>query len=74
MEISKEWRRAVLDKKTKQRGIIFSADRIRWRGKDTAEVDGGYHCDGLCGAGITFKVKRERGKWVVKSENMSWIS
>jgi hypothetical protein len=73
-EISKAVRMPVVDKITRQRGIIFSADRIRWLGKNSVEVEGGYHCDGLCGAGITFRVGREKGKWVVISERVNWIS
>lgn len=63
-----------VDKSTHQRGIIFSADSIRWSSKDSAKVEGGYYCGGLCAAEITFKVRRENGKWVVKSSHMNWIS
>ena len=73
-EISKSWRMPVVDKASRQRGIIFSADKIRWLGTDSVEVEGGYHCDGLCGAGIRFRLKRENGKWLVKSSKMEWIS
>jgi hypothetical protein len=73
-EVARVQRMPVVDKASGQRGIVFSADRIRRLGKDSAEVDGGYHCDGLCGAGIKFKVKRENGRWVVKRTKMQWIS
>ena len=73
-EISKAQRMPVIDKSSHERGIIFSADRIHWLSKDSAEVEGGYHCDGLCGAGIKFHVTRENGRWVVKSSKMQWIS
>ncbi len=73
-EISKKQRMAVIDKATGARGIIFSADGIRWLDADSVEVEGGYHCDGLCGAGVTFKLRRENGKWVLKSAGMRWIS
>lgn len=73
-ETAKAWRMAVIDKASHQRGIRFSADEIRWRGSDSVEVEGGYHCDGLCGAGIKFEVQREKNHWVVKSSRMEWIS
>ena len=73
-EISKEVRMPVVDKKTQEHGIIFYVDRIRWLSDVSAEVQGGYHCDGLCGAGITFRLGLVDGKWVVKSEGMNWIS
>jgi hypothetical protein len=63
-----------VDKSTHRTGIIFSAHTIRWLGRDSAEVEGGYYCGGLCAAGITFKVKRENGKWSVKGSHMKWIS
>jgi hypothetical protein len=73
-EISKSERMPVLDRATRQRGIIFSANKVHWLSKDSVEVEGGYHCDGLCGAGLTFKLRRENGKWILKSARMNWIS
>jgi hypothetical protein len=69
-----EWIHAVVDKATGQRGIIFSADAIRWKSKNSVEVEGGYYCDGLYGAGMTFKLRLVNGKWIVKSAGMRWIS
>jgi hypothetical protein len=63
-----------VDKLTRRHGIIFSAETIRWLGKDSAEVKGGYYCGGLCAAGIIFHVAREDGKWIVKDSHMNWIS
>jgi hypothetical protein len=73
-KITKEWRMPVIDKKTHEHGIIFYADSIKWLSRTSVEVEGGYHCDGLCGAGITFDVHFEKGKWAVKGERMKWIS
>lgn len=56
---------SVVDKDTKQNGIIFSADSIRWLGPDQVEVDGGYHCGNLCGGGEVFSMQLQSGKWVV---------
>jgi hypothetical protein len=64
----------VVDKSSGERGIIFSADKVHWRGKDSAEVEGGYHCNGLCGAGFRFRLKREKGEWVILSSKMEWVS
>ena len=55
----------VVDKKTKQNGIVFSADSIRWLTPDQVEVDGGYHCGKLCGGGEIFSMQLQDGKWVV---------
>jgi hypothetical protein len=54
-----------LTKKTKQLGIVFSADEIRWMKEGEVEVDGGYHCGGLCAAGDVFTVHFEDGRWKV---------
>jgi hypothetical protein len=66
--------RTPLDKTTHLTGIIFDVEKLRWLDRDSAEVNGGYYCGGLCAAGITFTVRRENGKWVVKSSQMNWIS
>jgi len=63
-----------VDKSTHRTGIVFSADTIRWLSENSAEVEGGYYCGGLCAAGITFKVIRENGKWIIKNSHMNWIS
>lgn len=62
------------DKSTGKSGIVFEAEKLQWRNKDLVEVQGGYYCGGLCAAGITFTVKRENGKWMIKSSHMNWIS
>jgi hypothetical protein len=64
----------IFDKKTRLPAIIFAADNIRWRQDDWVEVDGGYHCGGLCGAGFTFQLRLERGGWAVKESFQKWIS
>jgi hypothetical protein len=64
----------VVNRDTQERGIIFSADDIRWLGKNRVKVEGGYHCDGLCGADYTFDVRFEKGRWIVRKARMNWIS
>jgi hypothetical protein len=64
----------VVDRKSQERGIIFSADDMRWLGKNHVKVEGGYHGDGLCGAGYTFDMRFERRKWIVRKARMNWIS
>jgi hypothetical protein len=64
----------VIDKATRERGIIFDVNGIQWRERSHVKVEGGYHCDGLCGAGYTFDVRFEKGKWVVRKARMNWIS
>lgn len=63
-----------IDKTTHRAGIVFSADSIRWLSSDHAEVTGGYYCGALCAAEITFTVRQENGKWVIKNSQMNWIS
>jgi hypothetical protein len=64
----------VIDRKTKQPGIIFSANEIRWLKNNEVEVDGGYHCGGLCASGEVFTVILENGKWTVTADRTNWIS
>jgi hypothetical protein len=65
----------VTDDEMHQPGIIFSADEVRWTGDSSARIDGGYHCGGLCGGEIEFKVRFKKGKWIVdKNSRMKGIS
>jgi hypothetical protein len=73
-KIAEEVRRPVVDKENGRRAIIFYVDKIKWLGKSSAQVDAGYHCDGLCAVGITYKLKLSDGKWTIVSERMNWIS
>lgn len=63
-----------VDKSTGKTGIVFDAEKLRWRNRNLAEVEGGYYCGGLCAAGITFTVKRENRRWGIESSRMHWIS
>ena len=63
-----------VDKSTGKTGIVFEAEKLQWRSNDMVKVEGGYYCGGLCAAGITFTVKRENGRWVIKGSRMNWIS
>jgi hypothetical protein len=65
---------APIDKSTGEAGIVFNAENLWWLNQDLAELQGGYYCGGLCAVGITFTVKRENGKWTIKSSHMNWIS
>jgi hypothetical protein len=73
-KINKQFRMAVVDRATGQRGIIFRADEIHWLDKNSVEVEGGYVCDGLCGLGETFKLHRSNNKWIVTGRVVHWIS
>jgi hypothetical protein len=73
-EISKKMRMPVVDKKTGELGIIFSADAIRWLNDHHVKAEAGYHCNGLCGAGYTVDLQLEKGQWRIKKERMNWIS
>lgn len=72
--INKSGMNEVLDRATGRRGVIFRVGNIRWLSTDSAEADGGYFCDGLCGIWETFALKRENGKWGVKSVRIHRIS
>src|SRR5882672_7730588 len=49
--------RAPVDKTTHLTGITFDAEKLRWLDNDSADVQGGYYCGGLCAAGLTFTVR-----------------
>lgn len=65
---------SVVDKETGKPGTIFQTGLIRWLSRDAVTVEGGYYCGGLCAAGIVFRLRRKRGKWVVTGSKMIWVS
>ena len=56
------------------RGLIFRVDSIRWIGRDTAVIEGGYFEAGLSASGNIYELVKEGKRWVVKSDTMKWIS
>jgi len=72
--INKPGMNEVFDQATGRRGVIFRVGDIRWLSTDSADADGGYFCDGLCGIWETLTLKRENGKWVVKNVRIHRIS
>jgi hypothetical protein len=73
-EIDTKSMNAVVDKATGEKGIRFGVGKIRWLGSNSAEVEGGYFCNGLCASGQTFKVQRKQGVWKVIGSVLHWIS
>jgi hypothetical protein len=65
---------AVVDKTTHEKGIQFYVGKMEWRGPNFVEVEGGYFCNGLCAAAVTFKVQRKNGIWTVESSKVNAIS
>jgi len=47
---------------------------VRWKTPDSAEIEGGYHSDGFCAAGLTLSFERQDGKRAVVSEKTNWIT
>jgi hypothetical protein len=64
----------VIDKKTGDRGLIFSAGTIKQLDNDKVIVDGGYYEAGLSSSGNAYTVERKDNKWVVTKDQMLWIS
>src|SRR5262249_9378300 len=55
-------------------GMLYSVGGVVCTGFDTAEVTAGYHCGFLCAAGLTTKLSRRSGRWVVIEQTIQWIS
>lgn len=64
----------VEDKHTRKPGLIYSVDSITWLSDSAVLVKGGYYAGGRAAAGHEYRVVRERGKWVVKKDTITWIS
>jgi hypothetical protein len=66
--------KGVTDKRTGVKGLIFEVRTIEWVSEDEVKVEGGYYENGTSSSGEEYTVKREGGKWVVKSSKGLWIS
>ena len=64
----------VYDPQTHQESLVFEVRVIRWHGKDSAEVEGGYYKANLSSSGNTYRLIRRGTKWKVIKDTMSWIS
>jgi hypothetical protein len=64
----------VIDKKTREFGIIFHVGKINWISSDTVDIEGGYQCGGRCAAGITYHLKLEKGHWVIQTRKLNSTS
>ena len=62
------------DRKTGELGLIFSVDRIAFDSPSQALVEGGYYSGGLASAEHRYLVVRQKGKWVVKKDEITMIS
>jgi len=64
----------VFDKKTREKGLVFRATKIKWKTDTEVDVKGGYNEHGLSASGNTYTLKKENGKWKVVNDKMHWIS
>ncbi len=73
-EIDRKSLNPAIEKATGKSGVRFRVDKIKWRGSNFVEVEGGYFCGALCASGQTFNVHRTQGVWTVTGSTMRWIS
>jgi hypothetical protein len=64
----------VIDKKSKEGGVIFFVHSVRMIDSKTAEAKGGYQEAGLSASGNTYHLKFGWRGWRVVDERMDWIS
>jgi hypothetical protein len=63
------------DKKTGQRGAVFSIQNVCLIGHNSAEAQADISPGGaLRGSGFTYRLVKKAGKWVVEDEKLRWVS
>jgi hypothetical protein len=67
----KPWSEGV---RTQSKGVWIPVWGFKRTGPDSAEVDWSYRFGPMDAAGFTCTVVREDGEWVVREEQMGWIS
>lgn len=66
--------RRVVEVRDGQPALIFRVSSLRWRGRDEAEVEGGYGEGNLSASGQRFRVLRGEAGWKVVDVRGLWIS
>ena len=64
----------VFDQKSGQRGVLCSYQSIRWEASDKVQVEGKIFVAGSAGAGITYTLSLQGGKWRVTATRVNWES
>jgi hypothetical protein len=62
------------DRKSGELGLIFFVDNVTFDSSSAAAAAGGYYSGGLASARHRYAVAREKGKWVVKKDEITVIS
>ena len=71
--VSKEYE-GIFDKETGNKGILATVRSTMWISETEAEVEGGHYTAPLEASGHVYKVRYESRRWVVKYDEMKWIS
>lgn len=64
----------VINRQTKEPGLIFYLGEIRWVSEAEVEVDGGYYENDRSASGNTYFLHKKDGKWKCYSHGTRWIS
>jgi hypothetical protein len=54
--------------------MMIHVGAVSWVFGDTVEVEAGYGCGGLCGAGGVYQVVKKYGAWTVAGSRNWWVS
>src|SRR5262249_24515746 len=64
----------VIDKKTKDRGLIFRVTHLLRKSDTEIDVQGGYYEAATSASATTYRLMREQGSWKVVNEMAIWTS
>jgi hypothetical protein len=62
------------DRTTGKEAVKYSVGRIRWIDHESAEVQGGMYCGGLCADAGTYRVTKKHDHWTVEKYDVRMIS
>lgn len=60
----------VVDRSTREPGLIYRVERIMWTSHTEAQVTGGYYAGGRAASEHLYHVVRDREEWVVKKDTL----
>lgn len=64
----------ILNKITKEPGVLFSVSKVNWKNKDEATVSAGSYIGNMGSDGCQYTLKKENGEWKIVGASECYVS
>lgn len=69
-----DFSQGYIDRTTGRHGALIRIGSIKWLFGDRVEVEEGFVCGGLCGSGGVYQLVKRKGRWMVETYTVRWVS